>query len=470
MGTQNQITATGIETKDLATLISDFTTDMQAAYGPDIILTSDSPDGQSMMITIQAARDALDLAEEVFSSFDPDKAVGTVLDQRVGINGIQRQAGTYTVTNVTVTTTNDLSQNLIGLDTATDPSQVFTVADDAGTQWLLETTQSGLTAGAHVLVFRAANTGKTLTIPNTITTIVTIIVGVTAVNNPTTYTTLGTDEETDAALHVRRQKSVSAASQGYFQALLAALQNVAGVTSAFIYENTGDTTDGNGVPGHSIWVIIAGAPAAADVAAVIYQKRNAGCGMRGGVAQNVTQADGSTFTVRWDTVTTQNLYVSMFLQSLNGTDLPNVTALLDAVTGLLATFVPGVGASANVNALTTQIQTIDPNSVGIPGGFALTASGIYQSVLAPSSKNQQLTLAAARILFLYALTNTIARGGQIQFHASGGTAPYTFAVIAGAGSINSGTGLYTAGAGAGQDVVEVQDANGILASGVVTVT
>lgn len=469
MGTVNQITATGIETKDLATLISDFTAKMQAAYGADVILSSDTPDGQSMMITIQAARDALDLAEEVFNSFDPDKAIGTVLDQRVGINGIQRQAGTFTLTNVTVTTTSDLSQDLIGLDTATDPSQVFTVADDAGTNWQLVTTQTGLTAGDHVLAFQAQNPGKVLTIPNTITTIVSIIIGVSAVNNPTSYTSLGTDEETDAALRVRRQKSVSLASQGYLAALLAALQNVTGVTSASIYENTTDTTDGNGVPGHSIWIVIAGTPAAADVATAIYQKRNAGCGMKGSVAQNVTQADGSTFTVRWDTVVAQNLYISMYLQSLNGVDLPNVAGMLDAGSGLLAKYVPGVGANVDVNSLTTQVQAIDGNSVGIPGGFSLTAAGTYKNLLSPTTKNQQLTLAAARMLFLYALTSTVAAGGTIQFHAAGGNSSFTYAVISGVGSINAGTGLYTADGGTGTAVVEVQDTSGMVASCVVTV-
>jgi hypothetical protein len=51
--------------------------------------------------------------------FDPDNAVGVVLDQRVAINGIQRQAGTYTVTPITVVTSQ--SVNLYGLDQDVQP-------------------------------------------------------------------------------------------------------------------------------------------------------------------------------------------------------------------------------------------------------------------------------------------------------------------------------------------------------------
>lgn len=359
-------------------LVAEFTANYQQIYGDDINLSSDTPDGQMMNIYIQAILDLEDLLVQVYNSFDPDNAVGVVLDQRLAINGIQRQAGTYTLTNVTVVTSQSL--NLYGLDqTAND---IYTVADNAGNQWQLVATQLGLAAGTHILAFRAAKPGAQLTIPNTITVPVSIVLGVTSVNNPTTYTSLGTNEEPDVVAKVRRQKSVSLASQGYLPGLLAALENVAGVTSAFVYENTTGATDSNGVPAHSIWAIVAGSFAAADVAAAIYRKRNAGCGMYGATTYTITQVDGTPFIVAWDTVLQRNIFIAFTATSINGTTAPNIAAIR---AGIAARLTLGVNETVNINEVGTIAQEIDPNCLvtgcGITTGQTqvLTLSGVAAS-------------------------------------------------------------------------------------------
>ena len=359
----NSLTSTGLTTVTQAELITNFTTAYQSIYGSSINLASNTPDGQMMMIYIQSVLDVANLLTLIYNSFDPDNAVGVQLDQRVAINGIQRQAGTYTVTNITVVMSQ--SVNLYGLDQTAQ--SVFTVQDNAGNQWQLQTTQLGV-SGTQVYAFQAANPGAVLTTPNTITIPVTIVLGVTSINNPTTYTTLGINAETDAALRIRRLQSASLASQGYYAGLLAALENINGVTSAFVYENTTGATNGAGVPGHSIWVIVAGSGAAASIANAIYTKRNAGCGMYGGISYNVTQLDGSQFTVLWDTVATQNLFVAFTATSVNGTTPPNISAVR---TALATSFVPGVYSEVNINTLATLVQAIDPNTLVTAAGFSL---------------------------------------------------------------------------------------------------
>lgn len=59
--------------------------------------------------------------------------------------------------------------------------------------------------------------------------------------------------------------------------------------------------------------------------------------------------------------------------------------------------------------------------------------------------------------------------GNINFSAAGGVAPYTFSVFSGTGTINSSTGVYTAPAGAGTDVVRVTDSFGNTADATVTI-
>lgn len=374
----NLIDANGLQTSTRAELIAFFTAAYQRIYGADVNLDSDSPDGQMMNINVQSILDLQDLVTQVYNMFDPDNAIGVILDQRVAINGIQRQGGTYTVTNITIV--NTTSVNLYGIDQTDQP--VYTVSDNAGNLWQLQDTQLGLTAGSHVLVFQAATPGANFTIPNTITTQVTIVLGVASVNNPTTYTTLGINEETDAQLKIRRQKSVSLASQGYLAGLLAALENITGVTSAFVYENLTNITNVDGVPGHSIWVIVGGTGADADIAQAIYTKRNAGCGMFGQTTYTVIQVDGSPFTLKWDTVIAESFFIAFTATSINGTVEPNIAAIR---AGLPTSFTPGVNEEININTLATLVQQIDSNTLVTGAGFSLgtiqiaTLSGVAAS-------------------------------------------------------------------------------------------
>lgn len=359
----NILDANGLQVSSRDELVAYFTQQYQLIYGNDINLASDTPDGQMMNIFIQSILDLEDLLVQIYNTFDPDNAIGVVLDQRVAINGIQRQAGTYTITPITVVTSQ--SVNLYGLDQ--DAQEIYTVADNAGNRWELTTSQLGIGPGTSVLSFRAAIPGAQLTTPNTINVPVTIVLGVVSVNNPSTYSTLGINEESDAVLKVRRQKSVSLASQGYLAGLLAALENINGVTSAFVYENTTSITDGDGVPGHSIWVIVAGTAASADIAQAIYTKRNAGCGMFGSISYTITQVDGSPFIIYWDTVIPGNVFIYMNLTPIDGITPVNIEAIRE---GVAADFIPGVFAEVNINQLSTLVQTIDPNALVNPAGFS----------------------------------------------------------------------------------------------------
>lgn len=386
----NQITAAGLETADYAELLAYYTTGYETIYGSDINLDQDSPDGQYMGIQIQAILDILDVITQVYNSFDPDLAIGNTLDMRVAINGIQRQAGTYTTTNITLVVSQALS--LQGL--SSDPQEPYTVADNAGNNWILQTDQNPPSAGTYVYEFRSEKPGAVLTTPNTINVPVTVVLGIVSINNPTTYSTLGLNEETDAALRIRRQKSVAIGSQGYYAGLLAALENVTGVTAAFIYENLDSITNVDGVPGHSIWVIVTGSYLDADVANAIYAKRNAGCGMFGAVNYTITQIDGSPFVISWDVVVPEDLYIKFDASSLDGTNAPDTAAILAQ---LPVTFAPGVHAEVNINELATLVQQIDPNTLVTNAGFSFNVGGPFTNTLTPTAKNKQFAVSTPNI-------------------------------------------------------------------------
>lgn len=465
----NSIGPTGLITDDQATLLAYYTDLFQTIYGALIVLSASSPDGQWMNILIQTTLDLEDFVTQVNAFFDPNQAVGVVLDQRCAINGIQRMGGTFTTTDVTVV--NNQSITLYGLDQTAIP--IYTVADASGNQWQLVNSVLLSSPGSNVLLFQAANPGAVLTVPNTITTPVTIVLGVVSVNNPTAYITLGINEETDFALKVRRQKSTAISSQGYQAGLLGALLNINGVSSASVNENTTNTTDANGIPGHSIWVIVAGSGSPAAIANAIYTKRNAGCGMKGAQSFPVALPGGGSINILWDDVVSETLFIKFTATSLDGVTPPNIAAIRAQLPTI---FVPGVNETVNINKLATDVQLIDPNTLVTNAGFSTTAGGSYTSTLVPLALNRQFSVISADIIILPIILNptsdTVAPLATVQFSALGGYSTYVFSIFTNVsgGSINSSSGLYTAGAGAGTDVVRVTDALGNFTNVNVVVT
>lgn len=389
----NQITVAGLETKDRDELISELTTALLSIYGADANLDPDSPDGQWIAIIVQAALDNLDLAAQIYSSFDPDVAIGRSLDARAALNGVRRLGGTYTFTDIEIVT--DRALSLAGLDGDLEEADGvgYTVSDDAGNQFILAASQVVAAPGTYTFSFRAQNNGAVETIPNTITTPVTIVLGVVSVNNPATYTVLGLNEETDVALRIRRQKSVALSSQGYLAGLLAALLNINGVTSAFVYENNTGTTDGDGVPGHSIWVIVEGGDDE-DVALAIYSKRNAAAGMKGDEVVEVDQLDGTVFEVQFDRTDTENLYIKFDAQSIDGVGTIDTTFLK---TKIVEGIVPGVNETLNVNDLATVTQLADENCLILNAKYSYLVGGPFYNFISPSAKKNRFVLSTTRI-------------------------------------------------------------------------
>ena len=69
-------------------------------------------------------------------------------------------------------------------------------------------------------------------------------------------------------------------------------------------------------------------------------------------------------------------------------------------------------------------------------------------------------------LLISPTTATVPANGSTTFSASGGVPPYTYSITSGPGTINAGTGLYTAPASPGVAVIQVKDKQGTTATAV----
>jgi len=309
----NSFDGNGLQVKTQRELVQDLTQDFQDIYGEDINVESNSPDGQMINVFAQCVEDFYQLLSQVYASFDPDQAIGNVLDQRAAINGVQRKAGTYTYVPVEITS--DRSVTLAGLDDYSE-EDAYTIADNEGNQFVLSAT-SPISTGVNTLQFRAKNIGQVEVLPNTITTPVTVILGVTNINNPSGATEIGENEETDAEFRERRKRSVSISSVGYTEGLQAAIENIPDVTKASVFQNRTSTTDTFGIPGHSVWVIVQGGTNQ-DIGEVMDAKMAPGIGMKGTQSIVIPQVDGSNETYYFDRPSQELLYVTLDVIPLNG--------------------------------------------------------------------------------------------------------------------------------------------------------
>lgn len=297
----------GLQTATAPELRTELETAFRNIYGNDIVLDSSTPDGQLINILVQKGVDVRGLISQLYNSFNPDNTQGSLLDQRCAINNVFRKAGTFTTVNIDITTNTTVT--LQGVDSKyNNPDATgYTIQDNEGNRFVLVNTQT-LSAGTTRVLFRSETLGNVIVLPNTITTPVTIVLGVVSVNNPTVANSIGSDEELDADLKVRRRQSVSIASFGYLNGLQAALLQLDGVTDAKVYENYTSSTDANGTPAHCIWVVMEGG-SSADIANTIYSKKCPGTDMRGDISYTITTPAQTQFIAKWDEADVTPFYI-----------------------------------------------------------------------------------------------------------------------------------------------------------------
>ena len=353
----NVLDRTGLQVKTRREILTELESGFQSIYGQDIALGQDTPDGQLINILAQILADFGELIKGVYSSQDPDQAIGNSLSRLGSINGIQRKAGSYTVTKAIVTTDRPLT--LYGQD-QTD-RDVFTIQDNEGNRFQLISTTSIGTPGEIDALFRSEVVGAVLVIPNTLKTQATIVVGVTSVNNPNKPTTIGTNEETDTAFRLRRELAVSKVSDGYLNSVQSGLLNLEGIVSVIVDENSSNVVGPYGTAPHTIWPILSGSATPEAIANVLYAKRSAGCGMRGEVSHTLNFSDGSSFEARWSNFKFDNSFLRLTAMPL----IPSNVALNfeDVKQGIFANFkLVDVGPTTN-NDLITQVHGKLPNVV-----------------------------------------------------------------------------------------------------------
>lgn len=334
MANEDRLDYTGLKTKDYNTLLSDIQEEIQQIYAPNgeqINFESSSPDGQVSNSCANMGTVARELLTEVYNSLSPSNCSGAVQDIRYQINYLWRKGGTFTIQNIDVTT--DRTVTLQGLDGSYNDINAtsYTVSDNAGNLWYLIDTTT-IYAGTTSLPFRAKEIGEVIPTIGEITTQNTIVAGVTSVINSVGYSTLGEEQETDEEFRLRRDKSVSNASENNVDTIIGKLLQLDGVTDVYAWVNNTNTTDATGTASHTLWTIVNGG-ANTEIANVIYANIG-GSDTRGDVEINTSTISGQTIPIRFDRPTIVPIHVKFNITVTGNKDLINVDGIKSGIVEL----------------------------------------------------------------------------------------------------------------------------------------
>lgn len=360
------VTSQGVQVLGYDALLQAIQNSMNEIYAQDgdtLNFDSETPDGQMTNIWAQGGTDSRELALEIYNSFDPDKCSGAVQDSRYALNYITRNGGTFTIQNIDITTNKTVELN--GLDGAyNDVSAAsYTVSDNAGNLWYL-IDSSTVQAGTTSLPFRSQNYGLYQPEIGTIVNQVTKVLGVTSVNNSVAPTTLGQNQETDLEFKIRRNRSTAIKGQNNYDAMLAQLLELEGVSDADIHINNTSTTDSTDTEPYTVWVIVEGG-ANTDIANVIYQN-SSGLPTRGDISVDVPAISGQIFPVKFDRANPIPLYIKFDFKLTTELSAVNLTGIAD---DMASSLIYQLDEPAETSKITEVAITAITSNGG--GGYAL---------------------------------------------------------------------------------------------------
>lgn len=276
----------------------------QGLYGSDIYLGEDSTDYQELSVFALKIYDVFQAIRLAYNNRSPVTAIGSGLDGVVKINGITRQAASYSTCDVILTgAVGTIITNGI-------------VQDTSKQNWNLPSTVTIPGGGQITVTVTSAVAGDIQALAGTINKIVTLQAGWYSVNN-SQAAVLGSPIESDSELRARQTISTAISSVSPMDSLMGTVAAVSGVSRLRGYENDTGTPDGNGVPGHSICVVVEGGDAT-EIAEAIALKKTIGCGTYGTTTVEVYDYKGNPIDINFSHADPVYISVKIVINSLPG--------------------------------------------------------------------------------------------------------------------------------------------------------
>ena len=324
------ITSAGISAPAYADIYASLQASFKSIYGTDAYIDPDSQDGQLLGIVAKAIADVNAGAIALYNSYSPAVAQGNALSSSVKINGLRRLVATNSTALLRVT-------GQVGTTITNGAAQ-----DSAGNLWSLPASVTIPSAGYIDVTATCQTAGAVAALAGTITKIATPTLGWQSVNN-SSDAALGQPVETDAALRQRQATSTALPSKTVLAGMIGAIYSLAGVTQVKGYENDTNATDANGLPPHSISMVVLGG-ASSDIATAIFNKKTPGTYTYGSTSVPVTDSAGIINTIRYFIPTAVPIQVAITVKALSG----YTTAVGAAIQASIAAYINALGIGTPV--------------------------------------------------------------------------------------------------------------------------
>lgn len=328
MADYQYISSTGVIIPDTSTILANVTTTYTNIFGSNLVVTPDSPAG--VFINAEALSEAAMVQNNaaVANQINPNLSAGTFLDAILAITGVQRSPATQTyVSGVTLT----------GVSGTTVPAGTL-AATAAGDQFQSVSLVTINLGGTATVDFKSVEYGPIPCAANTLTTVVSAVLGWETVNN-TVSGVLGSVTQSDVAARAYRTNTLGFQGVALPVAITSALYNIPGITSVWFQENIAATTqtiNDVSMVAHSIYAVVNGGDELAIAAALLENKSN-GCAWNGDTSQDVIEpASGQTYTVQWDYATP--VEISIAITTTNGNSIDITNAALAYAAGTVPNF------------------------------------------------------------------------------------------------------------------------------------
>ncbi|KVV49736.1 hypothetical protein WK90_01490 [Burkholderia cepacia] len=351
------IDANGITAPTYAEAFAFLQDQFRSIYGADTYLEPDSQDGQLLGVFAKAISDVNSVAIAIYRSFSPATAQGDALSSNVKINGIARKVASYS------------SADLVLIGQAGKTITNGAAKDANGVQWMLPATVTIPPSGTITVTATCATIGDVSARAGTINQIATPALGWQSVTNPADAAE-GAPVEKDPVLRQRQTVSTALPSLTVLDGIIGAVANMPGVTRYVAYENDTSATDANGIPSHSISLVVEGGDATA-IANAIAAKKTPGAGTFGTTSIVVADIYGRPITISFFRPTGAPIGATVTIKALGGYTTQAGQQIQQAVSDYINGVQIGGGLSGSVewgDALTAA------NSVG--GGVTFKLSGL----------------------------------------------------------------------------------------------
>ncbi len=356
----------GLVIPSYASILADLISGYQAIYPQVVYLGTATANYQDISIFALKVYDT-DLGSQLaYNARSPLTAVGSDLDSVVKMNGLARNAASYSTAPETVT----------GV-----PGTVITnglVTDTQGNVWALPVSVTIPSGGSVVVSVQCQTSGAVQAAPGAINTISGgATAGWTGATNPSAALP-GLPVEADSQLRARQSFSVAAPSLTRLAATLAAIGAVSGVTRYAVgsptpgsegssIENPTGATDTWGNPPHSVSMVVEGGTDLA-VATAIFQKRGIGPYTNPNATNNPTGTrsisvtdpnTGQATVMGFQRPVYVPIFVTMVIHGLTG----YTSATLAAVQAAIVTYLNSlqIGETITFSSISAVAQSVMPS-------------------------------------------------------------------------------------------------------------